>query len=194
MMHLIEWLDMHPYFWPGFIFCARIADVSLGTLRTICVVRGTRWLAPLLGFFEVSIWVTAISAVLTHLDLEHWYNIVAYAAGFATGNIVGMTLEETLAIGMQTVRLISCTKSSAVAAGLRLAGYPVTEVKGHGLNGEVSISFVVVPRKQTLEVVSIANRIDPDVVSTIEDIRSAHLHTFRPVYRATGWRWILNRK
>ncbi len=193
MSALISWLDLHPILWPLFIYCARVVDVSIGTLRTICVVRGMRITAPILGFFEVSIWVIAISGVLTHLG--YWYNIVAYAAGFATGNAVGIWIENKLAIGMQMIRLISCTRSAAVAAGLRLAGFPVTEVKGHGLQGQVSISFVVIPRKDTPTVFRVAQSIDPDVVCTVEDVRSAYLHQQLYEYpTATGWRTVFKRK
>lgn len=185
---LIFWLDQHPLLWPLFIFFARVVDVSIGTFRTICVVRGMRVVAPVLGFFEVSIWVIAISGVLAHLG--HWYNIVAYAGGFAAGNALGICIEQKLAIGMQMIRLISCTQSAAVAAGLRLAGFPVTEVKGHGMQGQVSISFVVTARKDTPTVLQIAQGIDPNSVCTIEDIRSAHLHHhYVPYSQAVGgWR------
>jgi len=192
MTTFMHWLDAHPLFWPLFIFCARVVDVSIGTLRTICVVRGLRLTAAVLGFFEVSIWVTAISGVLRHLDL--WYNIVAYAAGFATGNAFGIFIEQKLAIGMQTIRLISRSQSAAVAAGLRLAGYTVTEVKGHGLRGQVSISFVVAPRKEMPRVMQLAQGIDPEVISTVEDIRSARLHQYRAPVPPTGWRAVLKKK
>jgi uncharacterized protein YebE (UPF0316 family) len=138
--------------------------------------------AAILGFFEVSIWVTAISGVLTHLG--HWYNVVAYASGFATGNVIGIYIEQKLAIGMQMIRLISRSQSAAVAAGLRLAGYAVTEVKGQGLQGQVSISFVVAARKEAPTVMRVAGQIDPEVVSTVEDIRSANL----PPYSGNGLR------
>jgi uncharacterized protein YebE (UPF0316 family) len=192
MTTIISWLDMHPIFWPIFIFCARVVDVSMGTLRTMCVVRGLRFTAAILGFFEVGIWVTAVSGVLTHL--EQWYNIVAYASGFATGNVIGIFIEQKLAIGMQMVRLISRSQSAAVAAGLRLAGYAVTEVKGQGLRGQVSISFVVTPRKETPTVMRVANQIDPEVVSTVEDVRSAHLHPITSSIPAEGWRQFMKRK
>lgn len=185
-------LDMNPICWPIFIFCARVVDVSIGTLRTLCVVRGMRLTTAILGFFEVSIWVTAISGVLNHMD--QWYNVVAYAAGFATGNAVGILIEQKLAIGIQMIRIISCSRSAAVAAGLRLAGYSVTEVKGQGLAGQVSISFVVAPRKQTRQVMMVAQRIDPQVVSTVEDVRSAHLHHLPDGAALTGWRSLLKKK
>jgi uncharacterized protein YebE (UPF0316 family) len=188
----MAWLDGHPLCWPVFIFLARVVDVSIGTLRTICVVRGMRFTAAILGFFEVSVWVTAISGVLRHLDC--WYNVVAYASGFATGNALGIFIEQKLAMGMQMIRLISRSQSAAVAAGLRLAGFGVTEVKGQGLAGQVSISFVVTTRKATPTVMHVARRIDPDVISTIEDVRSASLNSI-PGGASTGsWRSVLKRK
>jgi len=192
MTTLLHWLDAYPLLWPLFIFCARIMDVSLGTLRTIYIIRGSRILGPFLGFFEVLIWLTAVSGVFTHLD--QWYNVMAYAAGFATGNAVGVLIEHKLAIGMQAVRLISQTQSAAVAAGLRLAGFAVTEIKGRGLAGVVSISYVVVPRKETQKVVQVAYSIDPEVFCTIEDVRSTNLSAYRSALPPTGWRAVFKRK
>ena len=192
MSDFINWLGAHPLALPAFIFFARIADVSIGTFRMICVVRGMRVIAPILGFFEVAIWITAVSGVLEHL--EHWYNVIAYAGGFATGNAVGMWIEERLAIGMQAIRLISCTKSAAVAAGLRLAGYAVTEIKGHGLSGDVSISFVVVPRKETPKVIQVAEAIDAEVFCTFDDAKSPGVRVYREYARRPGWWGLLTRK
>jgi len=192
-MHtILEWLNLHPLLWPVFIFFARITDVSIGTLRTVLLVRGSRVLAPVLGFFEVLIWVTAISGVLTHLS--HWYNVVSYAAGFATGNAVGMWIERRLALGMQAVQMISRTRSAAVAEGLRLAGYGVTELKGRGMSGEVSVSLVIVPRRDTRTAIGVAQSIDPDVCCTVEDVRSTNIHTYRGAVAPSGWRAILKRK
>lgn len=192
MNAFMDWLDTHPVCWPVFIFVARVVDVSIGTLRTICVVRGMRITAAVLGFFEVSIWVTAISGVLHNLN--NGYNVIAYAAGFASGNALGIFIEQKLAMGMQMVRLISRTNSRAIAAGLRLAGYTVTEVKGEGLKGEVSIAFVVAARKETPHVMGLAQQIDPKVISTVEDVRSTNLRRSYNGPPPTGWRAILKRK
>lgn len=192
MATIISWLDLHPLCWPLLIYVARVVDVSMGTVRTMCVVRGFRLTAAVLGFCEITIWVTAISGVLTHLG--QWYNVVAYAGGFATGNFIGILLEQKLAMGMQMIRLISRSQSAAVAAGLRLAGYAVTEVKGQGLRGQVSISFVVAARKEVPTVMRLAHQIDPEAVSTVEDIRSAHLHPHSTVVQPNGWRSAIKKK
>ncbi len=192
MAEILSWLDAHPLFWPFFIFFARITDVSIGTMRTICVVRGFRLLAVLLGFFEVTIWVVAVSGVFRHLD--RWPNVIAYGTGFASGNAVGMWLEQKLALGMQALRFISQSRSAAVAECLRLAGYAVTVVAAHGREGDVSISFVVVPRRETPTVMRLAHQIDPEVFATVEDIRSARVRIFRTMQSPGRWRAILKRK
>jgi len=120
MADVLSWLGAHPYFWPLFIFCARVTDVSIGTMRTIFVVRGYRLIAAVLGFFEVTVWLMAVSSVIG--NLHRWPNIVAYGLGFATGNAVGMWLEQKVALGMQTVRIISPPPAAAVAEALRFAG------------------------------------------------------------------------
>jgi uncharacterized protein YebE (UPF0316 family) len=191
MGELFDWLVAHPFFWPVFIFCARVTDVSIGTMRTIFVVRGYRFFAAVLGFFEVTIWIVAVSGVIG--NLHRWQNVVAYGLGFATGNAVGMWIEQKLALGMQAVQFISPSRSAAVAEGLRLAGFGVTEVKGRGRDGDVSVSFVVVPRREAPLVVKVAEGIDPDVFTTVEDVRSASFRDYRMVVSATGWRAIMKK-
>ena len=88
------------------IFLLRVADVSLGTVRTIVVVHGRIRLSVLLGFVEVLVWITAVSQVILRLR-ESPVLVVAYAAGFATGNAVGILLERRLALGHCVVRMIS---------------------------------------------------------------------------------------
>jgi uncharacterized protein YebE (UPF0316 family) len=191
MAEVLNWLASHPYFWPVFIFCARVTDVSIGTMRTIFVVRGYRLLAACLGFFEVTIWVIAVSGVIG--NLHRWQNIVAYGLGFATGNAVGMWIEQTLAIGMQAIRFISHSRSAAVAEALRFAGFGVTVVPGHGRAGDVSVSYVVATRREAPLVIRVAEQIDPEVFTTVQDIRSTSFRDYRGM-PVTGWRAIMKKK
>lgn len=153
---------------PVFIFFARITDVSIGTMRLICVTRGRKTLAVVLGFLEVTVWILAISSVFSRLD--HWVNIVAYAGGFATGNAVGMWIERMLAMGVQVVLLISRGSAHAVAERLRFAGMIVTTFIGAGRHGPVSLCLAIVPRRKTASVIRMAKDIDPDVIVTVEDV------------------------
>ena len=178
---MIDFLPDHPILTPVLIFLARVTDVSMGTVRLICVTRGQRLVAVLLGFFELLIWVFAVSSVFAHLD--RWINIVAFAGGFAAGNALGMSIEARLAMGVQTLSFISRGRANAVAERLRYAGLPVTTLLGSGRDGPVVLCMAVVPRRQTPTTIKMAKEIDPDVVVTVEDVRQTtaiHTGTYGP--------------
>jgi len=114
-----------------FIFSLRVIDMALDTLRFLLVVRGRKGLAWVMGFLQSAIFVVAITTVLS--NLKNVWNIVGYAGGFATGVVVGMLLEERLAIGHGHMRIISSTRGAAIAEALRSHGYAVTEMAGRGI-------------------------------------------------------------
>ncbi len=167
---MFPWLQAHPVWLAPAIFLLRIGDVSLGTVRTISVIRGHRALAAFIGFFEVLIWLTAVGQVLGHLD--RWYLVIAYAAGFATGNLVGIVLESALAMGDAVVRAISPNREVALAKVLRAGDYFVTALEGTGANGlPVEVLFVVTKRRNLPKLLALIEKADPLAFCTIEDVR-----------------------
>ena len=166
--------DADLYSWvvlPLLIFLARVADVTLGTLRIIFVSRGRRQLAPILGFFEVLIWVVAIGQLVQNLGSATSY--LGYAAGFAAGNFVGLLIEDRLAIGSQVVRAIVPVGGDEVMRRLYNAGFGVTGVDGDGATGPVKLIFAVVKRRHLKEVMRIIHSVHPKAFVTVEDIRAA---------------------
>lgn len=152
---------------PLIIFVLRIFDVSLDTMRIIFMTKGYRKIAPIIGFFEILIWIVAITRIMQNLN--NWVTYVAYAAGFATGNYVGMLLDEKLAIGHELIRVIT-REISDLADTLRGAGFGVTSVKASGMQGEVGIHYVVVNRKNLQKAVEIIEYKAPSAFYTIENI------------------------
>jgi len=161
---------------PLFIFLARIMDVTLGTIRIIFVTKGIRKVAPIFGFFEVLIWLLAISRIMQ--DLDNWLCYIAYAAGFATGNFVGMYFEEKLAIGHELIRVITRKDASGLIAELRTRGYGVTSVKAQGTEGEVAIIFVIARRSRIPEVLDMINQFNPRALYTVESIKYVNREIF----------------
>jgi len=152
------------------VFLARVVDVSLGTLRTIFVIRGFRCRAAITGFIEILIWLAAASAVLR--DLSAWYVAVAYAGGFATGNYVGIWVESKLAIGMELVRAISTSPDVQLARRLREAQFSVTELAGLDDGGApVEVLFVVEERRRLPKLLQLLDRVDPDAIYTVSDVK-----------------------
>jgi uncharacterized protein YebE (UPF0316 family) len=97
---LFEWVIL-----PLLIFCARICDVSLGTIRVIFISKGIKYLAPAIGFFEVIIWLLAIGQVMNNLTNIASY--IAYGGGFAAGTFIGMLIEEKISLGLTSIRIIT---------------------------------------------------------------------------------------
>ena len=154
---------------PILIFMARICDVSIGTMRIIFVSKGKRNIAPFFGFFEVLIWIIAISKIMQNLD--NYINYVAYAAGFATGNFVGMIIEEKLAMGIQMIRIFAHEKSDELVYSLGLSGYGVTVVEAHGSREKVHLVYSIVQRNDLEKVIRIVNEFNPQAFYTVEDIK-----------------------
>lgn len=156
---------------PVFIFAAEVCVVTISTLRTIFVARGMKYLAPLLGFFEVSIWLYAIGEVMK--NLSDFSCSLAFAGGFTLGNFLGILVEQKLAMGSTVVRIITRRDATVLIDSLREAGFGVTSVDAQGATGPVQMVFTVVKRKRLGEVLTLAKRFDPRIFYSVDDLQSA---------------------
>jgi uncharacterized protein YebE (UPF0316 family) len=154
---------------PLLIFLARICDVAIGTIRIIFVSRGHKFLAPLIGFFEVLIWLLALGKIMQNLTSPVCY--IAYAGGFAAGNFIGIYIEEKLAVGTSVVRIITRKDATELIKGLNSAGYGVTSVAANGSTGQVHIVYTVIKRGDTEDVVGIIKKFNPKAFYSVEDAR-----------------------
>jgi uncharacterized protein YebE (UPF0316 family) len=151
------------------IFVLRVGDMSLDTVRVLFVVRGRKGLAWTLGFCQSIIFVVAITSVLS--NLKNPLTVVGYAAGFATGNVVGMLIEERLAIGHSQITIISSNRGAIIAEQLRTSGFGVTEIPARGKNGTVSVLHCSVQRKDLDRAETIILEADNEAFVTVEDMR-----------------------
>ena len=153
---------------PFLIFAARIADVSIGTIRLIFISRGLKYLAPAVGFFEILIWLIAIGQIMKNLSNPACY--IAYAGGFAMGNFVGMWIAEKLSLGVVLIRVITKKDAAELVGYLKSADYGVTSVDGHGTAGQVKIVFTIVPRREVKSVADLIKKFNPKAFYTIEEV------------------------
>ncbi|MCC9166283.1 DUF2179 domain-containing protein [Pontibacter harenae] len=162
---IVEWVII-----PALIFMARIIDVTLGTLRIVFISKGDKMLAPLLGFVEVLIWLIAITQVMQNLNNVASY--LAWAGGFATGNFLGLRIEQKLALGQVVVRVITAEPADGLIERLISKGYRLTCLDAHGTRGKVHLLFMIVKRKKLQKVLDIIRGFNPQAFYTIEDVRS----------------------
>lgn len=154
-----------------FIFGARILDVSMGTIRMLMLMRGKKYYAAFIGFFEVIIFILVLGTVVNQLDNPIY--LIMYGLGFATGNIVGGWLEEKMAVGFLTVQIISKNHSKILTEVLRGNGYGVTVIDSHGWEGERDILNLQIKRKDMPDVERLIRETDADAYVTIFDTRNA---------------------
>jgi uncharacterized protein YebE (UPF0316 family) len=169
---------------PLLIFFSRILDVSIGTVRLILISRGQRHIAPLLGFFEILIWLLVITQVLDNLRNPVGY--VAYAGGFATGNLVGMWIENKLALGTLVLRIILAHDATELMSQLHDAGFGVTSLDAHGTSGDVKIIYTVIRRRDLKNVLKITGKAAPKAFISVEEVRRTSNGVFPRSLRYEG--------
>jgi len=173
------------------IIIARIADVALGTLRTVYTVRGKRFTSFVIGFVELVIWVVVVGKVISDVQENPLY-VVSYALGFALGTFIGITVEDYLAVGDQVIRVFS-RKGDAMADALRERDFGVTVFDGRGKNGPIQLLFIETSRRRAARVTARAREFDPGCFCVVDDIRFAG--PLRPIMQpTTGWRSALKKK
>lgn len=160
MLETSDWLI------PLLIFVARIFDVSIGTVRMIMVISGHRVASAALGFVEVLIWVLAVGGAVEHLSNP--IAVLAFAGGFASGTLVGMTIENRLAIGFRVVRVINPKPELDLARTIREQGFAATRLDGHDRDGPVEIVFVTIRRKLVPTLLERIEEVNPSAILSVE--------------------------
>lgn len=156
-----------PLWGPIVIFLLRIVDVTLDTMRVLFMVRGRRLPAGILGFLMALVWIIAVGNAMKHLD-SIWH-ILGYAAGYGTGTMVGITIENVVAFGLIQLRIVSKHGGVEIAEALRDRGYGATEFSGFGRDGAVEIVQSVVQRAHLDEVLALVDKFDDAAFVTVED-------------------------
>lgn len=155
---------------PLLIFLARVVDVSLDTLRIIFISKGMILLAPFLAFFEVLIWLIAISQIFQNIDNPVYY--LAFSGGFAIGNFVGIYLEEKLSIGTQVIRVITQKEGTGrLQETLKSYGFGGTCLEGEGTHSRVKVIYLILNRKDVTKAIGIIKSFHPKAFYTIEDVK-----------------------
>lgn len=168
--------DMLGYF---LIFFARICDVSLATVRTLMVVQGRKAQAAIIGFFEVIIYVTALGKVVSGLNDPR--NLLAYALGFASGNYIGILIEEKIALGNLTAQVILKTnRNGDLIDSLRDSGFGVTAIQGYGKEGTREILNIIFKRKDLDKLKETLYEFDDEAFITVNNTKPISGGYFSP--------------
>lgn len=183
---MFDFLDVYPWLLPVIIFFGRIVDVALGTLRIIFVSKGEKNKAPLIGFVEVFIWVVVISQILVRAN--DMVSYLSYAAGYAAGNYIGLSIEDRIAYGIVLCRIYTQKNGKELVQILNKMDVGATMTHGTGSTNEVDIIETVVGRKEFKRLVNTLNDFDNNIFYVVEDVRSKQNGIF-PKRRNMLSRW-----
>jgi len=165
-------------FLPLLVFAAELVVVTLSTVRIICLGRGRKILASVIGFVEVSIWLYAMSQIMQNLSDLGCY--LGFASGFTAGNFLGVLVERWLGLGTVVVRVITHKDTAFLVERLRAAHYGVTCLGGQGAVGPVTVVLTVIPRKELATAIAIIKRFDAGCFYSVDDVQAAEAGVFPP--------------
>lgn len=171
---------------PFLIFIARIGDVTIGTVRIVMVAKGEKIWAPVLGFFEVTIWLLAISSIFENLD--NWVCYIAYGLGFAMGNYVGLKVEEKLAMGIVKIQIITRKPADNLIDKLIDSGYGITHQNAKGGKEKVSIIYSIIKRTEIEKMAEQIKLYNPKAFYSIEDVKFVSHGVFNHKRDSRLWR------
>lgn len=162
----------------GFILCAKIIEVSLGTVRIVLITKGERLVGAVIGFFEILLWVFVASSVIKDISTDPFKGVI-YALGFAIGNYVGSWIEEKIGIGLSEVQVIVKEEhGNDLAEMLRIENYAVTLIRGEGKTCDRYILLMFIPRKKVPEVIKQIRKVQENAVITVSETK--------PIYGGYG--------
>ena len=151
------------------IFCLRICDVSLGTLRLIMIAKGHRRPAAILGFFEVTIWILAVSQVLT--GITNVWTVLGYSSGYAAGTSIGMLIESRFDLGKVEIRVLSPDRSDRILDALKALDVQMLQISAASSGRQLPTLLTIVPKGHAVGVLAAIRHVDPGAYVVIEDVQ-----------------------
>jgi len=153
------------------ILFAKIIEVSLRTIRTVLLIKGERRIAAIIGFFEILIWISIVTQVISDLSGDP-LKAVTYALGFSLGIYIGSILEEKIGIGLSEIEAnVKASDSKELVDELRKEGFAVTEIRAEGQEADRVILSLFVQRTKVNQVVYKITNIQKTAVITTSDVR-----------------------
>ena len=149
---------------------ARICDVSLGTVRTMFVVKGNKFIATLIAFVEVIIWFFAAKEAL-NTNLKSLWIIISYAAGYATGTFIGTLINEFFIAGIYNIQVVSSKIDDAAIERIKRNNFGVSVIN---TLDDKKILFLEINKKRYKECLKLLKECDLECFIVVNESKVAH--------------------
>lgn len=145
----IQYVEIFKQVLVCFLICgAKILEISIQSVKTVCMVKGQKAVAAVLGFIECMVWGLVVSSVITSLS-DNFMLLFAYCLGYATGLYLGSIIENKIALGTSSVQImVNNEYIDNVSSYLKEKNYGFTLLEGHGSKSEMFVVIIVLPRKE----------------------------------------------
>ncbi len=164
---------------PLLILVARVLDVTLGTVRMIFISKGEKLFSALVGFFEITIWLLALTRIMD--NLTNVYAYLAYAIGFSFGTYLGVLVEERIHLGKVIVRVTTSKDSKKIIKELRDKRYTFTCIGVDGPNGKVESLHIILDKKHMNTLLNYIVKFDKKAFYTVEEAKIVTEHRFAKI-------------
>lgn len=153
------------------IFLARIVDVSLGTIRTVLVVKGKNITPAIVAFFEVLIWFYAAREALS-TNIDSVLIPIFYSGGYAAGTYIGTFISNRFVEGLIGVQVI--TESSLepkMLKEIRKSGFgaSVIDLKNTHEKPKKDMLIIHLNKSKLKKLTKIIRKNDPDAFVVINE-------------------------
>lgn len=166
---------MHMLFACIKIFISRIIDVSLGTLRTMYVVKGNKLVSASIAFVEVMVWFYAAREALVNYD-NNFLIAVFYSLGYAAGTYLGTLINEVLIDGIYNVQVITSKINMKDILTIKKHNYGVSIVK---TIDDKYMLYLSINKKRYSECIKLIKSLDKDSFIVVNDAKLAVNGYFR---------------
>lgn len=153
----------------------------MDTVRMLFVMRGKKLAAGMMGGLNSAIYILAVSTVLD--GPMNITKMISYGGGVCAGIVVGILVEQRLALGYHMLQIFSKQYGYEIASTLHKAGHAATLSCAVGMAGDVCIINCAAARKDIPQIQAAVEEIDPTAFITTEEITPLRHGYFRPKLR-----------
>ena len=166
------------------IFICRIIDVSLGTVKTIIMVKGKTTLSAIVALAEGLIWFLVVREALlfdTPTLLSKLSIAFAYAIGFAAGTYIGGKIADKFIVGNVNVQIVTSSQNNKMLETIRNAGYAITvlDVNTSLLSKKKYMLFCEVTTKQLDELKALIYSLDKKAFFMVHETKYVYNGFFK---------------
>lgn len=153
------------------IFLARIADVSLGSLRIILLGKGKAKLAFLFGFLEIFVWFIVAKDALNQGN--NWWIVFSYCIGYAAGTYIGSMINEHFVGGQLGVQVVTSNHNYHIIEEIRKKGFAVSTLNIEGKDKSVSkyMLFIEIDKMKFDDLKKIVHQLDPKAFLVVSETK-----------------------